>query len=389
MIKVVFLLLLPLFLLATQFSVASYNVENLFDIKKSGYEYKEYIPNTKSGWNEKTLSIKIKNLSRVIKDLDADILALQEVENKEVLKRLNLALSTKKYPYMYSSFKTKGVDSVLLSRFPIKTYKLYKVIDIYRPIHKVVVNIKGLHVTFFLNHWPSYKQGNSKRMQYAKALKSFYKKEKNFILLGDFNSPFSIDKQGWGKAVHCVFKDNYNLWYELPFKQRYTHAFFKRRSALDHIIISKDIFYVQNSFNTFKPSYILDKNKNPKRWQISNRGKGKHLGQGYSDHIPIKAMFSTKKLKESKPKDITIKKLITTNKIKVDYVLKDVMVIDKNKYGVNIEDKYRDKIFIYKPDCNFELGNIYTLHVKELAVYKGKKEIVLLDFNSCLDKIND
>ena len=35
--------------------VASYNVENLFDLKSDGYRYKEYKPNTKSLWNKKTI----------------------------------------------------------------------------------------------------------------------------------------------------------------------------------------------------------------------------------------------------------------------------------------------------------------------------------------------
>ncbi len=70
-------------------------------------------------------------------------------------------------------------------------------------------------------------------------------------------------------------------------------------------------------------------------------------------------------------------------------MLKDVIVIGKSKYGVTIEDKNRDKIYIYRPDCHFEVGKVYSLHVKELATYKGKKEITLLDFNSCLDRISD
>jgi len=36
-----------------------------------------------------------------------------------------------------------------------------------------------------------------------------------------------------------------------------------------------------------------------------------------------------------------------------------------------------------------EIGEIYSLYVKALATYKGKKEIILLDFNSCLGKISD
>lgn len=196
MMKLFLLLFFPIFLAATEFSVASYNVENLFDVKKSGHEYKEYIPNTQNGWNERMASVKIKHIAEVIKEIDADIISLQEVENKEILKRLNLALGDKKYPYMYSDFKNRGIDSVLLSRYPIIAHQRYSINQRFRPIHQVVVNIKGLHVNLFLNHWPSYKNGNKIRMQYANKLESVCKKVKNYILLGDFNSPLVEDKNG-------------------------------------------------------------------------------------------------------------------------------------------------------------------------------------------------
>jgi len=381
MIKFFILFSFPIFLFAMEFSVATYNIENLFDTKKSGYEYKEYIPNTKSGWNEKILKIKIKNIAKVIKDIDADIITLQELENRDIAKRLNLALGSKKYPYMYSDFKNRGVDSVLFSRYPIKSHKAYNINIKFRPIHRVVVDIKSLYVSFYLNHWPSYKNGNKKRMEFAKTLKKLYKKDKNYILLGDFNSPLKIGKKGWGKATNFISENSINLWYDISKHHRYSHVFYKNKNALDHIIISKNINYKDGSFLVFKPKYLLNKYKQPNRWQISKKGKGKHLGIGYSDHFALKASFSTDKIRRNLPKKVTIKKILNSEKRRVNYILKDVMVIDTNKYGVTIEDKNKDKIYLFKPDIVLEIGKIYTLHVKELTTYKGKKEIVLVDFN--------
>jgi len=389
MIKFLILFLFPIFLLAIDFSVATYNIENLFDTKKNGNEYKEYIPNTKSGWNDEMLNIKIKNIVKVVKDIDADIIALQELENITIAKRLNLALGSKKYPYMYSNFRNKGIDSVLFSRYPIKFHKSFNINSRFRPIHKVVVNVKGLHVNFFLNHWPSYKNGNAKRMEFAKALEKIYKKDKNYIILGDFNSPLVKDKRNWGEAVNYISKDNTNLWYDLPKKDRYSHVFFKDKNALDHIIISKNINYKEGSFIVFKPQYLLNKYKQPNRWLISQKGKGQHLGIGYSDHFALKATFSTHKINKPKVEEATIKMLLHTQRRRVNFLLKDVMVIDATKYGVTIEDKNRDKIYMYQPDINLEVGKIYNLHIKELATYKGNKEIVLVDFNYNVDKISD
>ena len=390
MMKILALFLLPIFLFAIEFKIATYNVENLFDTKKSGYEYKEYIPNSKSGWNDKMLSIKIKNIARVIKDIDADIISLEEVESKEVLKKLNLALGNKKYPYLYSSFKTKGLDVVLLSKYPIKEHSSHIILKRFRPIHRVVVNIDGFNLTLFLNHWPSYKHSIQTRMKFAKKLKSISKKDINYIFLGDFNSPLKKDKKGWGKSVEFVSKNNYNLWYDTSYTQRYSYKFYRLKNAIDHIIVSKSMYtrYLIGSFKVHRFDYLVDKYGNAKRWKISNKGRGKHLGVGYSDHFAISASFNTKSVKNFKPKVITIKEL-SLKQDRVNYILKDVMVVDKSKYGVLIEDKNRDTIYIYRPDYDLRIGKVYTLYIKELALYKGEKEITLLDFNHTLDKIHD
>ncbi len=385
------LVLLFLSLYAKRFSVASYNVENLFDAKKSGYEFEQYIPYGKSGWSKKMYAIKIKNIARVIKDIDADIISLQEIENKEVLKRLNLALGEKRYPYMYGVFKSRPFDVVLLSRYPIKEYSSYTILKRFRPIHRVVVDIEGLYVSIFINHWPSRRHPYETRMKFAEKLKKLYEKEDNYILLGDFNSPFKKDKSGWGREVGLVSKTNYNLWFDTPYKERYSYRFFRLRSAIDHIIVSKSMFerYKRGSFEVHKFDYLVAKYGNAKRWEIGKKSKGRHVGTGYSNHFALSAVFTADKQRVKLPKKISIKELIKKEVGRVNYLLRDVMVIDKNRHGVTIEDKNRDTIFIYKPDFRLEVGEIYSLHVRELGEFRGKRQIVLLDFNSPLDSIAD
>ncbi|HIP12327.1 MAG TPA: hypothetical protein EYG73_06365 [Arcobacter sp.] len=229
-----------------------------------------------------------------------------------------------------------------------------------------------------MNHWPSYSHPVKTRMKFAKKLKSLYEKEKNYILLGDFNSPLQKNEKGWGKEIALVSKNNHNLWFDTPYSDRYSYKFYKIRNAIDHIIVSKSLYerYKIGSFQVHRLDYAVDKYGNAKRWQISNKGRGKHLGIGYSDHFAISAVFTTNKQKVLYPKEITIKKLLQYDG-RVNYLLKNVMVITKSKYGVVIEDKNRDTIYIYRPDCNLEIGEIYSLHVKKLATYKGKKEIIL------------
>ena len=70
------LLLLPLLLYSKPFKIASYNVQNLFDMHYDGSEYIEYIPN-KHNWIEDIAGIKLNHTAEVICDIEADIIALQ------------------------------------------------------------------------------------------------------------------------------------------------------------------------------------------------------------------------------------------------------------------------------------------------------------------------
>ena len=58
MYKILFLLFITFNLFANQLKIASYNVENLFDLKIDNSEHTEFVPNSKSQWNEKNFNIK-------------------------------------------------------------------------------------------------------------------------------------------------------------------------------------------------------------------------------------------------------------------------------------------------------------------------------------------
>lgn len=286
-------------LFAKEFRVATYNVENLFDLEFSKKEYKEYIPFGKSGWDKKMFSRKIQNLSQVIKDIDADIIALQEVESLSALHELNKALKEKKYPYVYIQKSNSNIKNALLSRYEIKRVNEHHVKGFSRTISEVFLNIFGKELVVYLNHWPSYKYANESRIRYVKTLQNAYKDKKEYIILGDFNAPYEIQKEGWGESVSLLNKDknNYNLWQDLPKNKRYSHVYGKSKKALDHIIVSrsmldkKDIDYKKGQFFKFEKEYLLTGKKNPKRWQISQKGKGKHMGDGFSDHLALFAEF--------------------------------------------------------------------------------------------------
>lgn len=326
-----FLLFLQLCLFGgTSVKIASYNVENLFDLRYDGTEYSEYIPDTIWQWNAKTYRKKIQNISKVISELKPDIISLTEIESDAALKELQKALSQKGLYFKYRAIadrKNTSVRVALLSRYPIQTKEIaVSQSRSFRNILEAKIIIEGKPLYLFVNHWKSKSGPESKRIAYAKALKKRLDelpKNSDYVLAGDFNTDYeehkrfvknrkhndthgitginhilkTIDTEGSLYTKESLCKEgNYNLWMELPKSKRWTHIFRGKKEALDHIIISpsladaKESHYVEGSFGSFAPAYLF-KRKELFRWQRSRTKPLHHTGQGYSDHLPIFAEF--------------------------------------------------------------------------------------------------
>ncbi len=313
--------------------IASYNVENLFDLNYDGTEYLEYIPNTSWQWNRTNYEKKLQNLSQVIADIDADVIALQEIESLHALRDLKKAVKRKGpyYEHMAIASKNTTVRVALLSKYPILYAKEITVGSSrkYRSILEVKIDTGGEPLYLFINHWKSKSGPESRRIVSAKALRKRLEAlghDKPIVLLGDFNSHYEEHKSFRKKRKHNdtdgitginhILKtlDNdkavtledldakpgtyYNLWYELPEKQRWSHNFYGKKEGLDHIIISaglhdgKGVEYEKGSFERFTPDYLFQK-RSIYRWQRSKQHPKHHTGKGYSDHLPILATFTT------------------------------------------------------------------------------------------------
>ena len=310
--------------------IATYNVENLFDLKKDGYEYKEYIPNTQSNWNQKTYKIKLNNISRVIKELDADIIVLQEIESLVALKDLRFTLKRQGLYYQYykiANYKNTTTKVALLSKIPFvythevavtPTYKYRNILEA-----KFAINTQELYV--LINHWKSKSGPESQRVFSAKKLMkrvSELGEEKNIILIGDFNSHYEEYKMfkrkrkhndtGGITGINHILKsvahtksaqetkidkgEFYNLWYDEKVTQRYSYIYKSNKETLDNILISSSLLkpqgisYIPKSIHSYKPGYLF-KGKSIYRWQITRSQMPKHKGMGYSDHLPLIAKF--------------------------------------------------------------------------------------------------
>lgn len=310
--------------------IATYNVENLFDLQKSGHEYSEYIPNGPSLWNQKNYKIKLNNIAQVIKDIDADIIALQEVESLQALLDLRFALKQKGLYYQYYSIADKKDTTIkvaLLSKIPFVYSKELSVTQTleYRNIleNKFLINGKELYI--FVNHWKSKSGAESRRIVSAKALKKRVSEigfDKNIILLGDFNSDYeehikfkrkrkhndtegitginhilgTINQKESASKVKYAKDSFYNLWYDIDKENRYTYIYRGKKEVLDNILISqplldeKDISYIHGSISNFDKEYLFKK-KSINRWEVSRAKVPKHKGKGYSDHLSVTAKF--------------------------------------------------------------------------------------------------
>lgn len=425
MFKLLILFILAICLKANTFTIASYNVENLFDLKNDRNEYKEYIPNTHSLWNQRNFNIKINNLVKVINNLDSDIIALQEIENRDLMKLLVKKLPQYNY-YSFIKYSDSSVGVGFLSKIKIKENRSIDVKftnKLFRPILETTFIYESVEFKVFNNHWPSKAVGESYRVKYAKNLQDRLEqlpKDYDYILVGDFNSNYdemiTFKKNqklnntsgitGINQILNTSIKDrlvtfddvlkikqrvHFNTWLDLPIEERFSNKFKKQSNTPDNIILSPALFdtkkvsYIPNSFRVFKPNYLYENNI-VNRWQMSgSKYNKKHKGEGYSDHLPIYAQFSInendrnilKKIelaKENKEEN-SISVLYKKEKLIEPVNLNNVIVTYKDNEKAIIKKENDRSIYIYKNAENLKLGYSYNLQINQIFNYNGLKEI--------------
>ncbi len=416
-IKIFFL---SIFLYSSPFKVASYNVQNLFDMQKSGLEYTEYIP-YEHNWTKDTLDIKLNHIADVLCDMDAQIVALQEIENQNILDQLSKKLKRVGCIYPYSAIthnKHSSIQVALLSRYKLTNIKelAIKAELRDRPILEVTALIEGIYpLILFVNHWKAKSRNGveSRRIEYAKQLIkriNSLSPEQEYIILGDLNTQhneYQTQNQKFNDTngiigINHILKTlynnqlvdeefiikgfqgiHYNLWLELLSSQRWSHQFYAHKSSLDHILLpmqlfdSKGIDYVNNSFAVFKPRYLFNNFWWINRWVYS---ENMHKGIGYSDHLPIYALFDTKPFIKQKAKTTslsTIDKLYKVEKIEEFIELKNVVVLlQRGKYTLIKQSPTTRAIVVYNSSQKLEEGGVYDITIDEVSSYKGLKEII-------------
>ena len=313
--------------------VASWNLENLFDTIDDANKYDEEFTPTGSGqWTESRLEKKLENLSLVISSMDdgngPDILAVCEVEHESLLKRLITKIkSDKTYDIAYAeSPDERGIDNGLI--FNSKKFSLIKVypheIDGANFKTRLILQVNLLlkatddTLTFFVNHWPSRRSGESdtenRRVEAARTLKDYVDKDfklspdSKIIIVGDFNDEptnKSILNVLNAQPLICSSPDDnvkqskkelFNLAYNDYKNGIGSYKYHDQWNMLDQIIISNNalgegsINYVCGTFQVYKPEFMVEQSGKYKGTAFPTYGGRKYLG-GFSDHFPVVAIF--------------------------------------------------------------------------------------------------
>ncbi len=320
-------------------TIASYNVENLFDMADDGDEYPEYKPN-QHNWTNNTYHLKLDNIASVLAAINPDIAVLVEIENENALQGLCAALAERNCAFPYYALGSKAgkgsVMPVVLSKFPVLSEATFGVTNDASPHDRNMLEARVYlgrdTLAVFACHWPSKTHKESARLANAKLLAerlTGLPRGADYVVAGDFNEDYDecetfhtlgFDDTRGVTGVNHVLKTvktqpqryvefetvldlaadtalaHYDPWLDVPQPRRFTTMFKGRPETPDHILLPASMFdgagisYVANSFSPFTWNGRLLKDGAPYRWQMRHTRLGAyHAGEGFSDHLPLVA----------------------------------------------------------------------------------------------------
>ncbi len=307
----------------SSFSVMTLNVNNLFDeLDDPKKDDKAYLPielkqtnkhinscnrvpvNSWKNeclyldWDTETKDAKLKNLARDILLYDEtgpDILALQEVENINILEQLYRLLE----PYGYIDLELleskdyRGIDTAIISKFEIidSTLHYIKFSGEFedkdtRPILDSTILINDKKIKVYNVHFPAGYHDVSMRIDSLNKLKKLLQMHKMpTVALGDFNVNTEEDSELF------IYNDQEDLWDVAHLigcadcKGTYYYSYGKSWSFLDTIFVSKqrNISYDTDSIRLHITEHNAYKDSGkPIRFNAKSK-------KGVSDHLPMVA----------------------------------------------------------------------------------------------------
>jgi endonuclease/exonuclease/phosphatase family metal-dependent hydrolase len=146
--------------------ILTWNVQAVFDGKDNGAEYEEYTE--LSGWTPEKYAGRINSIARAITQIETgapDILALEEIENAQVLEDLARVLAKSGYRYtFFASLPGASLGIGVLSRKPFTRTLLHSFAGdgavTPRPVAEVWIRPGNEDLALLVCHWKSKVEGD-------------------------------------------------------------------------------------------------------------------------------------------------------------------------------------------------------------------------------------
>lgn len=301
------------------YSVAFYNLENLFDtLHDEGKNDYDFLPSGRYAWGTRKYEAKLKNLARVLSQLSRDrvpqgpaCIGVAEVENRRVLADLLAQPSLSQYKYVhYEGPDRRGIDCALLydtaqfrvhhSRLVLSTPYCGDTTQLTRGFLIVDGELAGDHICFIVNHWPSRGSASPVRVHAARQVRALtdslfrLNPRLKLIVMGDLNDdPMdeSLQTLGARKYPRQVKKrDFYNPWWvTLEDDSIGTLCYRGKWNLFDQILLTRPLLKARRGLRyrgheVFRPAYLFQHGEY-EGYPLRTHGGRKWLN-GYSDHLP-------------------------------------------------------------------------------------------------------
>ncbi len=263
------------------FTIASWNVQNIFDSVNDGTEYSEY--KHQNGWNDNAYRARLKAASTVLKDGDlgrAGIIVLNEVENQNVVLDLMAQLGQSYLWHAVASEDGGAISLAVISSIPMKEVRVHR-IEGARPIIEARFEIDSKSVFVFAVHAKSNlgetEENTALRALLGQALSELTSLTKAdypdclIIIAGDFN------EEPWDGNVISDFKSWRCFWEDVPRGSLGSYYYDGRWLCYDNILLSSDMI---DRWGVEMDGITTNEEGLPNRWD-------RNTLSGVSDHLPI------------------------------------------------------------------------------------------------------
>lgn len=298
-----------------QIKIVSWNVQTFFDAETSGLEYSQF-RGSKTSWSRERYEDRLDRLCSVIRQLDADIFVMEEIENRsvmyDIMNRLSgLLYGDRMYRYMvFAAEPDSAIGCGVLSRLPLGTMSVHQIDNrttgkqpMLRPLMEVPVREPGsgssVLFTLYVCHWKSRVDGDtvaelwqaeqaallSRRLEQADTGTGMAVPA---VICGDFNRDISGFTPVPGKPDSVYIHDTpvQSGWLLEGTVSPGSYWYQDGWERLDHIFTAGNIRYDRFAAEASGEWAVLHESGQqiPYRYAVWN-------GYGYSDHLPVSAVL--------------------------------------------------------------------------------------------------